>query len=128
MRKGAEFGLHRTVGLVSCWRNMNLCDGWCNVRRVLMNHVVMLSTDDVAVTVSNDMIVMIDVIIRRRVINRILVNDIMMLSTNDMAVAVPNDVIVVVDVITRLVNRIVTVLPERVTCQKCRTSDYGQNV
>ena len=114
--------------MVPCWRHVNLSDGWCNVCRVLVNNSMMLSTNDMAVTVPNNMIVMIDVVARWRVIGRILVNDIMMLSTNDMAVAVPNDVIVVVDVITRLVNRIVTVLPERVTCQKCRTSDYGQNV
>ena len=76
----------------------------------------MLSTDDVSVTVSHDVIVMIDVIARWRVIGRIVVNDIMMLSTNDMAVAISNNVIVVVDVVARLVNRIVTVLPKCVAC------------
>ena len=125
MRKAAKFGLHWAVGLVSCWRHVNLSDGWCNVCRVLVNNIMMPSTNNMAVTVPDNMVVMIDVEARWRVIGRILVNDIMVLSTNDVAVAVSNNVIVVVDVVTRLV---MTVLPERVACQKCRTCNYGQNV
>ena len=114
--------------MVSRWRRIDLSNGRCNVRRVLVDYIVMLSTDDVTMTVSNNVIVVVDVVTRWRMVGRILVNYIMVLPANNMAMTVSNDMIVVVDVVTRLVNRIVTVLPESVACQKCRTCDDGQNV
>jgi len=90
-----------------------------------MNHIVMLSTNHVPVAVSNNVIVMIDVVAWRRVIGRILVNDVVVLSTDYMPVTVSNDVIVMVNVVTRLVNRIV--LREGVSGNKRCACDHGKS-
>ncbi len=112
MRKASEGRSRGPVGLAPSWGYVNLRHGRCHVRWVLMNHIVMLSTNHVPVAVSNDMIVMINVVTWWSVISRILMNDVVMLSTDYMAVTVSDYVIMVVDVVARLMNR--KVLPESV--------------
>ena len=123
MRKATEGRFHGPVGLVPSWACVHLNHGTCHVRWVLVNHIVMLSTDDVTVTVVNDMIVMIDMVTWWRMVARISMNDVVMLSTDHMAVTVSDDVIVVIDMVARLMNPIV--LPESVAAKKRCASDHG---